>query len=218
MPQVQYIDVEVRPSQGYQTVGLTARVVFDNPVSIDEAKFEADLVYHELAEVALKRISELKAKHTDEVVARPASSVAPAAVSAPVGGLDWKIAYKPNGAGSFEYPSTVSYSKEKFIEEAKRIIPTLGIDPAEVVVFDDRGGPKGIEAGNEYYCAGKVKARQDSMLMRAMQGKSIVANIDFNRDGTLKMSLSRDGKTAMQAMQIAGQFATLGAVEETTPF
>ena len=218
MPQVQHIDVEVRPSQGYQTVGLTARVVFDTPVSLDEAKFEADLVYHELAETALRRIDDLKAKHTEGVVAPAATPVQQFASLMPSGGLEWKIAYKPKGAGSFEYLSSQSYSTEKFIQDAKALIPDLGIPADEVVVFDDRGGARGIEAGNEYYCVGKVKARQDSRLMQAMQGKAIVANIDFNKDGTLKMSLSRDGKTALQALQIAGQFATLGAVEETTPF
>lgn len=218
MPQVQHIDVEVRPSQGYQTVGITARVVFDNPVSLDEAKFEADLVYHELAETALRRIADLKAKHTEGEPARVAPAGQPAPAAATSGNLEWKIAYKPKGAGSFEYLSMQSYPTEKFIQDAKALIPGLGIPADEVVVFDDRGGARGIEAGNEYYCVGKVKARQDSRLMQAMQGKAIVANIDFNKDGSLKMSLSRDGKTALHALQIAGQFASLGAVEESAPF
>jgi hypothetical protein len=219
MPQVQHIDVEVRPSQGYQTVGFTARIVFDTPASLDEAKFEADLTYHELEELALKRISNLKGKHQQEEVA-PIAHLNGSSAAANTSGLslDWKIGYKPNGAGSFRYPSTLSYSKERFIEEAKKLLPGLGIPADEVVIFDDRGGTKGIEAGNEYYCAGKVKARQESKLNQAMQGKSIVANIDFGDDGTLKMSLSRDGKTAMQAMAIASQFATLGAIEQSTPF
>lgn len=218
MPQVQHIDVEVRPSQGYQTVGMTARVVFNEPVSLDEAKFEADLVYHELAQTVLQRVNDLKAKYNEGEPARVAPASQPAASAAPSGSLEWKIAYKPKGAGTFEYLSSDSYPTGKFIEEAKALIPGLGIPADEVVVFDDRGGARGIEAGNEYYCVGKVKARQDSKLMQAMQGKSIVANIDFNRDGTLKMSLSRDGKTALQALQIAGQFASLGAVEESAPF
>lgn len=212
MSQVSHIDVEVRPSQGYQTVGFTARLVFPEPVSLDEAKFEADLAYAELEDIALRKIDFLKTKHTDGEPARHAFASQPSA-NGP-GGMDWKIAYKPNGAGSFEYLSSSSFSTERFVQEAKSHLPSLGLAVEEVVVFDDRGGAKGIESGNEYYCAGKVKARSDSNLIKAMQGKSIVGNVDFNKDGTLKVSLSRDGKTALQALQIAGQFATMDA----TPF
>jgi hypothetical protein len=212
MAQVSHIDIEVRPSQGYQTVGFTARIVFPEPVSFEEAKFEADLAYAELEDLALKRIVSLKEKHTEGEVARP--SFSPQQSNGSVSAGDWKTAFKPNGAGSFEYLSTSAFSTERFVQEAKAQIPSLGIDPEQVVVFDDRHGPKGIEAGNEYYCAGKIKARQDSKLLQAMQGKAIVGNIDFNRDGTLKVSLSRDGKTAVGALQIASQFATM----DSTPF
>lgn len=212
MSQVSHIDVEVRPSQGYQSVGFTARVVFAEPVSIDEAKFEADLVYSELEDLALKKIDFLKGKYTNGEMA----SVAPAQHAAPQtnASTQWAIAYKPNGAGTFEYLPTSVYSTEKFIAEAKAQIPSLGIPEAEVVVFDDRGGAKGIEAGQQYYCAGKIKARSDSNLAKAMNGKLIVGNVDFNRDGSIKVSLSRDGKAAVGAFQIAGQMANL----EATPF
>lgn len=210
MSQVSHIDVEVRPSQGYQTVGFTARVVFAEPVSLDEAKFEADLAYAELEDLALKKLDYLKSKHTSGELAQVARPV----FSQPTGVGSWAIAYKPNGAGTFEYMPTSVFATDRFVQEAKAQLPSLGLPVEEVVVFDDRGGARGIESGNEYYCAGKVKARSDSRLGAAMQGKSIVGNVDFNKDGTLKVSLSRDGKTALQALQIAGQFATMDA----TPF
>jgi hypothetical protein len=47
-----------------------------------------------------------------------------------------------------------------------------------------------------------------------MQGKTIVGNVEFNRDGTLRVSLSRDGKAAIGALSIVSQFATMDA----TPF
>jgi hypothetical protein len=212
MPQVSHIDIEVRPSQGYQTVGFTARVVFAEPVSFEEAKFEADLAYAELEDLALKRIVFLKEKHTEGEVATPRFPSSSQPVSSSAG--DWRTAMKPNGAGTFDYLPTNVFSKERFLQEAQAQLEPLGLPVAEVVVFDDRGGPKGLEAGEQYYCAGKVKARQDSRLLQAMQGKAIVGNVDFNRDGTLKVSLSRDGKAAIGALAIAGQFATMDA----TPF
>ena len=213
MSQVSYIDVEVRPSQGYQTVGFTSRVSFPVPVSPDEAKFESDLVSSELECLALKKIDFLKTKYTDGGM----EPTAPQVQSAPAqsnGSMQWAIAYKPKGAGTFDYLPTSVYPTERFIAEAKTKLPELGLPIEEVVVFDDRGGPKGIEAGQEYYCAGKVKARSDSNLAKAMQGKTIVGNIDFNRDGSLRVSLSRDGKAAISGLQIAGQLASM----EGTPF
>ena len=212
MSQVSHIDVEVRPSQGYQTVGFTARLVFSDPVSLEEAKFEADLAYAELEDLALKKIDFLKSKHTEGEPARQVVSSANQQQSGPVGG--WAVAYKPKGAGTFDYLPTSVFSTERFIEEAKAQLPSLGLPIEEVVVFDDRGGARGIENGEQYYCAGKVKARADSKLARAMDGKSIVGNVDFNKDGTLRVSLSRDGKTALGALSIANQFASMDA----TPF
>ena len=212
MPQVSHIDVEVRPSQGYQTVGFTARLVFAEPVSLEEAKFEADLAYSEMEDLALKKIEFLKGKHTQGELAQAPIATQPVAQSN--GSMQWAIAYKPNGAGTFEYLPTSVFSTERFVQEAKAQLPELGLPVEDVVVFDDRGGAKGIEAGQNYYCAGKVKAKADSNLARAMQGKSIVGNVDFNRDGTLKVSLSRDGKTALGALSIANQFASMDA----TPF
>ena len=212
MPQVSHVDVEVRPSQGYQSVGFTARLVFPEPISLEEAKFEADLAYAEFEDLALKKIEFLKSKHTEGELARPAT-LAPA-TSQPASAGDWKIAYKPKGAGTFEYLPTSVFSSERFIQEAKAQLPSLGIPVEEVVVFDDRGGARGIEAGEQYYCAGKVKARSDSKLGTAMGNKAIVGNVDFNRDGTLKVSLSRDGKAAIAGFQIASQLASMDA----TPF
>lgn len=207
MSQVSHIDVEVRPSQNYQTVGLTARIVFDPPVSFDEAKFEADLAYAELESVALKRVKDLGEQRG---IAAPAEQMG-GSIAAPSTD-NWKQALKPNGAGSFRFLPTSVVSKQDFIRMAEAKLPELGIDPEQAVVFDDRGGDRGIEAGEKYYCAGKVKARRDSQLESIMDGKSIVANIDFDDDGTLKVSLSRDGKTAIQAMKIAGQMKTMDAV------
>jgi len=210
MSQVSHIDVEVRPSQNYQTVGLTARLVFDPPVSFDEAKFEADLAYAELESVALKRVKDLGEQRGNSIAHPMEQPGIP--IAAPAGGDNWKQAIKPNGAGNFRFLPTSVVSKQDFISMAESKLPELGIDPEQVVVFDDRGGDRGIEAGEKYYCAGKVKARRDSQLESIMDGKSIVANIDFDNDGSLKVSLSRDGKTAFQALKIAGQMKTIDAV------
>lgn len=224
MPEISNIEVEVRPSRNYQTVGMKATVVFNPPVSIDEARFEASVVYSQLEEVALKHIGELAGSQPAAV---PAPAAAPAAAPVAVaaqGGINpndvntWPIAYKPNGAGSFRYIPTSMVSRIDFCNMAEQKLASLGINAADVTVFDDRSGDRGIEAGGHSYCAGKVKAKPDSALMNAMGGKAIVANIDFEAGGDVKVTLSRDGKTALEAMKIASQLAGNASAVASVPF
>lgn len=209
---VQHIDIEVRPSQNYQTVGVTARLVFDEPKPLDEAKFEADVAYVELEALALKRITQLSEARGEEI--RPAANSAGASTSS----SDWRIANKPNNAGSFKYLPTSVVDKRTFIEKAEAVLREMDIDMEQVVVFDDRGGDRGLERGEMHYSAGKVKVRPDSQYAQAMNGKAIIGSVDFGDGGELRVSISRDGKTALNAVKIAGQFASMGATPDTTAF
>lgn len=215
MPEISQIDVEVRPSQNYQTVGITARIIYPTPVSTEEAKFDADVLYSELEQVALKRVAQLSEQRT-ETMGIPMQAInnsnhGTTGVN-PLDESTWPIAYKPNGAGSFKYLPTSVVSRERFMEMAKAKLPELGLNDSVVNIFDDRTGDRGLESGGQSYTAGKIKAKPDTPLAAAMDGKSIVGNIDFAPGGDIKVSLSRDGKNALQAMKIAGQFAT------ATPF
>lgn len=216
MPEISHIDIEVRPSQNYQTVGFTARLVWETPVSMEEAKFEADVAYSELEEIALKRVSQLSEQRTETMgipmQAIPGNNNGSVGVNA-VDDSTWPIAHKPNGAGTFRYLPTSVVSRERFLEMAKSKLADFGLNEDVVNIFDDRTGDRGIERGGQSYTAGKIKAKPDTALAAAMQGKTIIANIDFSPGGDVKVSLSKDGKTAMQAMKIAGQFAAVD-----TPF
>lgn len=206
---VQFIDVEVRPSQNYQTVGFTARLVFDEPKSMEEAKFEADVAYADLETLALKRIQSLSDARGNE------NQQAPAQAGASTSSSDWRVANKPNNAGSFRYLPTSVMDKRTFIDKAEALLREMDIDMEQVVVFDDRSGDRGLERGENHYSAGKVKVRPDSQYARAMEGKAIMGSVDFTDSGDLRVSISRDGKSALNAVRIAGQFASLDATPAT---
>ena len=212
VPQIEYIDVEVRPSQNYQTVGFTARVSFVEPVSVEQAKFEADVIYDELASLALKRIEELSSLRPNE------TPVAQVSRGAATSSDEWRLAHKPNGAGSFKYLPTSVFSKKDFIEVATAKLAEMGVDTEQVVVFDDRGGDRGLERGEQHYSAGKVKVRPDTQYAAAMAGKAIIGSVDFGDSGEIRVSISRDGKSALNAVKIAGQLSSMDAVAEPTPF
>lgn len=212
MPLITHIDVEVRPSIGFQTVGYTARVQFDEPLDINEAIKQASVVREALTIKAHEDVQTLvDYRMTSEAEQKAQAPQAPVATAAPADG--WAVANKPKG-GQFRYLTTAVYPLDRFKADAMAAVAAAGIDTDMVDVFDDRTGKYGLESGNEGYTPGKVKAKDGTPLAQAMQGKSIIGGIEFNNDGTLRFSLSRDGKAAFQALTIAGNLKQLDA----TPF
>lgn len=215
MASITHIDVEVRPSIGFQTVGYTARIQFDEPVEAVEALDKAGEVRDLLTEQAHKDIEGLVAhRQSSETEQRAQAPQAPpqTALSSE---LNWATGTKPNGKGTFRFVASSSMDYRQFKDSAAAQLPGLGLNPDDVDIYDDRTGKYGIEEGNEAYSAGKVKVKDGTPLAKAMQGKSIVGSVDFNNDGTVRVSLSRDAKAALQAMSIA---ANLNEQLDATPF
>lgn len=211
MASITHIDVEVRPSIGFQTVGYTARIQFDQPVDMEQALTEVAPVRERLTKQAHADIEALVAHRTEsEVEQRAQAPQAPA----PSGSVEWLTGTKPNGKGTFRFVASSSMDYKEFKDAAAAQLPGLGLNPDEVDIFDDRTGKYGIESGNEAYSAGKVKVKDGTPLAKAMQGKSIIGSVDFNNDGSVKVSLSRDARSAMQALSIAANLQQLDA----TPF
>jgi hypothetical protein len=211
MALITHIDVEVRPSIGFQTVGYTARVQFDTPIEAVEALSRVADVRDMLTEQAHTDIDALVARRqsseTEQRAQAPQPSMAPVAPSSD----GWAVAQKPQGKGQYRYVTTSHYPTDRFKADALALVAEAGVNVEHVDVWDDRTGKFGLESGNESYTAGKVKAKDGTPLAQALQGKSIVGGIEFNNDGTLKFSLSRDGKSAVQALAIAGNLKQLDA-------
>lgn len=212
MANITHIDVEVRPSIGFQTIGYTARIQFDAPVDAVEALDKAGEVRDLLTEQAHKDLDGLVQYRQQSETEQRAQ--APQPVAAPASGLEWLTGTKPNGKGNFRFVSSNSMDYKQFKDAAAAQLTGLGLNPDEVDIFDDRTGKFGIESGNEAYSPGKLKVKEGTALAQAMQGKNIIGSVDFNNDGSVKVSLSRDAKAAMQALSIAANLKSLDA----TPF
>ena len=212
MALVTHMDVEVRPSIGFQTVGYTARVVFDEPIDAVQALAEVADVREMLTEQAHKDIDGLVAVRQSSETEVRAQAPQPVSTAAPVASDGWAVGSKPNGKGQFRYVTTAHYPSDKFKADAAALVAEAGISVDEVDIWDDRTGKFGLESGNESYTPGKVKAKDGTTLLQAMGGKAIVGGIEFNNDGTIKFALSRDGKAAVQALAIAGNLKKMDAV------
>jgi hypothetical protein len=212
MALVTHMDVEVRPSIGFQTVGYTARVVFDEPIDAVQALAEVADVREMLTEQAHKDIDALvQVRQSSETEVR-AQAPQPVSTATPVSADGWAVASKPNGKGQYRYVTTAHYPSDQFKADAAALVAQAGISPDDVDIWDDRTGKYGLESGNESYTPGKVKAKDGTTLLQAMGGKAIVGGLEFNNDGTLKFALSRDGKAAVQALAIAGNLKQMDAV------
>lgn len=206
---VKHIDIEVRPSRGYQTVGYTARVVFDDPIPAVQAIAEAEETGALLVEAAQAAIDQLIETNTSTKAAPAAAAPStPAAAAAPAAGnLEWLEGEKPNNAGTIRYVSSKSISSQQLREAAVAQLSSLGLSTEMVDVFDDRVGNYGLESGNASYSAGKLKVKDGTPLAAALQGKKIAGSVDFRQDGSIVVSLSKDAKAAMQALDVAKSLA-----------
>lgn len=206
---VKHIDIEVRPSRGYQTVGYTARVVFDDPIPAVQAIAEAEETGALLAESAQAAIDQLIGTNTSTNAAPVAAATHPPATAAApvVGNLEWLEGEKPNNAGTIRYVSSKSISSQHLREIAVTQLSALGLSTEMVDVFDDRVGNYGLESGNASYSAGKLKVKDGTPLAAALQGKKIAGSVDFRADGSIVVSLSKDARAAMQALDVAKSLA-----------
>jgi hypothetical protein len=206
--EVAHIDIEVRPSRGYQTVGYTARLHFAQPVPLEYAIAAADDARASLVEATEAGIDELiEAKGAETVQPAPAGGPAPQAT----GSLEWLEGQKPNNAGPIRYVSSRSVSSAALREAAQAQLASLGLSSDMVDIFDDRVGNYGLESGNSSYSAGKLKVKDGTPLAAALQGKKIAGSVDFRADGTIAVSLSKDAKAAMQALDVAKSLSALEA-------
>jgi hypothetical protein len=211
MASITHIDVEVRPSIGFQTIGYTARIQFDQPIDAIEALDKAGEVRDLLTEQAHKDLESLVEHRRSSEVEQRAQAPAPAYSPAPSGGLEWATGTTPNGKGTFRFVTTASLGIAEFKAAAAQQLASLGLNPDEVDVYDDRTGKYGVESGNEAYSPGKLKVKDGTRLATALQGKNIVGSVDFNNDGSIRVSLSRDAKAALQAISIADNLKALDA-------
>ena len=232
-----YIDIEVRPSRQYQTVGMSGRVVFPEPRSYSEALPAIEDAYQALEELANAKIDQLAAvRDTAPAGGGPAPASQPAASQAApapapqpqaqqpmsadqfagqlggqqiggqtAAGQQWAVGQKPNGRGSFKYLTTATVPTDQFRQLANQSLQQLGVDPQHVMVFDDRTGQYGLEGGNTTYSAGKAKAGKDTQLKQMLGDRDIVAYLDFEQDGSVKASLTKDARAAIQALSMMQQ-------------
>lgn len=200
------ITVTARPSREFQTAEATVTYSFPTPQAPADVQQVMSDLQVDVDRAANGALEVLIGAKTGPATANAASIRTEAPTPAPThapGTLPWMEATKPNGHGTFRFLPSSYLGLDDFKRIATNLAHDAGLPEGEFVVWDDRTGNRGLESGNQGYSTGKIKALDGTSLHVAASGR-IVANVDFHQaDGSLKVFLTRDGKTAVAALALA---------------
>lgn len=226
-------EVAVSPSRDFQSTRTTIRYEFGGPVGPEdlvEPHADAAELAAELAEAQLDQLvaeKEAKGQQEKERQAKSSGKKKPAkkqAAKKTAGRkskpktqdddgdqLDWKQASKPNNKGTFRYRSTDDLDSDALKVMVSQAIEDAGADPELHVVYDERIGKNGLEAGKSRWSFATVKPTEDNpaydwMLGEASNGNEFVKAsfyVDFNEDGTVRVKPSNAYKEAASEAQAA---------------
>lgn len=131
----------------------------------------------------------------------PAATVAVANGATPVSsGQQWASVKAKFGDGELRFITTASYPSEKLKDDvANEMLKKFNINPQALVVWDNRVGPKGLEAGVPAGCVAAVKIAQEARDFVAAELHAVaVARVKQNADGSLYVWMTKEGEAALK--------------------
>jgi hypothetical protein len=142
--------------------------------------------------------------------AGPAATVGVANGATPTAtvGLQWASVKSKFGEGELRFVTTSSISSDELKNSVLAQIQTKwGINPAALIVWDNRVGPKGLEAGVPAGCVTAIKISKDAHEFVSPELHSAaIARSKFNADGTVYVWLTKEGEAALK-------YGALGALK-----
>lgn len=130
--------------------------------------------------------------------AQPAQAIAAVANGANFQN-DWATCPSRFGDGDIRFIRTSSYSSEQMEAEVGSWLLSKGLNPNAFKVWDNRPGPKGLEAGVPNGAVGTVKISKDAIDQVPEEfGKVPAARIKFNNNGTLYIWFTKEFEAFMK--------------------
>lgn len=126
--------------------------------------------------------------------------VANGATPAASGGLQWASVKSKFGDGELRFVTTSSISSDELKASVlTQIQNKWGLNPAGLVVWDNRVGPKGLEAGVPAGCVTAIKIAKDAHEFVSPELHSAaIARSKFNADGSVYVWLTKEGESALK--------------------
>jgi hypothetical protein len=124
--------------------------------------------------------------------AQPAQAIAAVANGADFSNA-WMSCPSRFGDGDIRFLSTAAYSSEQMEYEVGQWLSSKGLNPSSFKVWDNRPGPKGLEAGVPNGAVGTVKVGKDVLDQVPNEFEKVpAARIKFNNNGSLYIWFTKE--------------------------
>lgn len=116
------------------------------------------------------------------------------------GGLQWASVKAKFGEGELRFVTTASQSTDELKSRVLEQMTTkFGLNPEALVVWDNRTGAKGLEAGVPAGCVAAVKiSKEATEFVPAEIASLAVARVKHNADGSLYIWMTKEGESALK--------------------
>jgi hypothetical protein len=130
--------------------------------------------------------------------AGPAATMAVANGAAPSSG-DWMSVPSRFGDGDIRFLPCSVYPTERLEAEVGQWLTAQGLNPSAFKVWDNRPGPRGLEAGAPNGAVAAIKIGRDAeSFVPAEFAKNAVARVKFNANGSLYIWLTKEAEAAIK--------------------
>jgi hypothetical protein len=126
-------------------------------------------------------------------------AVANGAAVPSTGGLQWASVKAKFGDGELRFVTTASQSTDELRARALDQMKSKGINPEALVVWDNRTGPRGLEAGVPAGCVAAIKVSKEAQefVPIELQGLAL-ARVKHNSDGSLYVWFTKEAEAALK--------------------
>jgi hypothetical protein len=115
------------------------------------------------------------------------------------GGLVWSSVKSKFGDGELRFVTTSSQSSDELKALVLDEMRKKGINPEALVVWDNRTGAKGLEAGVPAGCVAAVKIAKEAQEFVSPEVQSVaLARVKHNANGTVYVWLTKEGESALK--------------------
>ena len=126
-------------------------------------------------------------------------AVANGAAVPTTGGLVWSSVKSKFGDGELRFVTTASQSTDQLKDLVLGQLRTKGLNPEALIVWDNRTGARGLEAGIPAGCVAAVKVAKEAAEFVPAEIQSIaIARAKHNADGSLYVWLTKEGEAALK--------------------
>lgn len=127
------------------------------------------------------------------------AAVANGATPAQTGGLQWGSVKSRFGDGELRFVTTASQSTDELRALVLDEMRKKGINPEALVVWDNRTGQKGLEAGVPAGCVAAVKVSKEAQEFVPAEVQGIaLARVKHNANGSVYVYFTKEGEAALK--------------------